>query len=63
MLTEVARRSGVEFVMPPREVARRGTALGRGLALERLVDPDSTASDHFEDLFSALVLSLTRPRA
>jgi AcrR family transcriptional regulator len=34
MLTELAARDGVEFVVPAKDVARSATALVRGLALE-----------------------------
>jgi AcrR family transcriptional regulator len=62
ILTEIADECGVEFVVPAREAARRGTALGRGLALERLLDPNSHADEMFEDLFSAMILGFTRPK-
>jgi AcrR family transcriptional regulator len=34
MLTELAARDGVEFVVPAKDIARSATALVRGLALE-----------------------------
>jgi AcrR family transcriptional regulator len=61
MLSELAARHRVRFVVPTREAARCGTALGRGIAVERLLAPDSTGAELFEDAFVALVLGLTRP--
>lgn len=61
ILSELAARHGVTFVVPAREAARCGTALGRGIALERLLEPDSTVAGLFADAFVALVLGFTRP--
>jgi AcrR family transcriptional regulator len=61
ILSELAARHRVQFVVPAREAARCGTALGRGIAVERLLEPDSTVAELFEDAFVALVLGLTRP--
>jgi len=61
ILSELAARHRVQFVIPAREVARYGTALGRGIALERLLEPDPTIAELFEDAFVALVLGFTSP--
>jgi len=62
LLTDLAERHAIEFVIPSVEVARSANALARGVALERLTDPDATIAEPFEDMFAALVLGLTRPR-
>lgn len=62
MLAEISARHDIEFVVPPREVARSANALGRGIALERLLHPESADAELFEDTFVALVTGLTRPR-
>jgi AcrR family transcriptional regulator len=61
LLSEQAERHGVEFLIPEREAARYGTALGRGIALERLLDPDFSTA-WFEDMFVRVVGGLVRPR-
>jgi AcrR family transcriptional regulator len=63
VLEELARRHGVEFAMPAREVVRGTGALGRGLALERLLDPGAPVGDLFEELFVAATLAVAKPRA
>jgi AcrR family transcriptional regulator len=63
IISELAARDGLEFVAPAREVARSAASLVRGLALERLLDPSSVSDQRLEELFSAHVLSFTRPRS
>lgn len=63
LITELAARDGLEFVVPVTEVARSAAALARGLAIERLLDPASVTEGRLEELFTAHVLSFTRPRA
>jgi AcrR family transcriptional regulator len=60
VLAELAAKHGVEFVVAPKEVARSASALGRGIALERLLDRENTSVELFGDMFVALVLGLTR---
>jgi AcrR family transcriptional regulator len=62
MLAELAARHDLEFAVPPGQVARTANALARGMALERLLDPDSIPARRFEDTFALLVLGHTRPR-
>jgi len=38
-------------------------ALSRGVGLERLVDPEATPLDRFEEMFMAYVTGAIRPRA
>jgi AcrR family transcriptional regulator len=63
IISELAARDGLDFVVPAKEVARSASSLVRGLALERLLDPTSVPDQRLEELFAAHVLSFTRPRA
>lgn len=60
-IAEQAAREGLEFVVPAKTVARSAAALARGLALERLLDPAAVPPEQFVELFTAHVLSFTRP--
>jgi AcrR family transcriptional regulator len=62
IISELAARDGLEFVVPAKEVARSASSLFRGLALERLLDPASVSDERLEELFVAHVLTFTRPR-
>jgi AcrR family transcriptional regulator len=62
LIAEMAAHDGLEFVMPARDVARSAASLARGLAIERMLDPASVPDDRFAELFTAHVLSFTRPR-
>jgi AcrR family transcriptional regulator len=59
LIEELARRHDVTFRVAPREVVRGTGALGRGLALERLLEPDAALGDLFEELFVAATLGVT----
>jgi AcrR family transcriptional regulator len=61
-LAQLAAQHDLEFAVPPRQVARSANALTRGVALERLLDPDAIPARRFEDMFAMLVLGHTRPR-
>jgi AcrR family transcriptional regulator len=61
LISEVARRQGRRFRVPPREVARAGGAVSRGFRLERLLDADGIAAEVFEDVFFSLMDALTEP--
>jgi AcrR family transcriptional regulator len=63
LVEEFARRWGVEFTIPAREVVRGTYALSRGMGLERLVDPEATPLAQFEEMFMAYVTGTIRPRA
>jgi AcrR family transcriptional regulator len=63
VIEEVARRHRATLALPARELARGTGALGRGLALERLLDPDVRVGDLFEGLFVAATLAVLRPTA
>jgi AcrR family transcriptional regulator len=56
VIEELARRHGVVFRIPAREVVRGTGALGRGLALERLLAPELPIGELFEELFVAATL-------
>jgi AcrR family transcriptional regulator len=62
LIEEFARRWGVEFTIPAREVVRGTYALSRGMGLERLVDPRATPLAQFEEMFLAYVKGTIRPR-
>ena len=55
---ELARRHGKTFRIAPRDVVRGTGALGRGLALERLVEPDAPLGSVYEELFVAATLGV-----
>jgi AcrR family transcriptional regulator len=61
LIEEFARRWGVEFAIPIREMVRGTYALSRGMGLERLVDPQVTPLAQFEEMFVAYVKGLMRP--
>jgi AcrR family transcriptional regulator len=63
LMSEIAAHDGLEFVVPAKEVARSAASLARGLAVERLLDPSAVPDARFQELFTAHVLSFTRPRA
>jgi AcrR family transcriptional regulator len=59
LVEELGRRHGRRFRIPPRHVVRGTGALGRGMALERLLDPDAAYADAYEELFVAATLGVT----
>ena len=63
LISEVAARDGLEFVVPSKEVARSAASLARGLAIERLLDPASVPDERYQELFTQHVLRFARPRA
>jgi AcrR family transcriptional regulator len=62
LVEEFARRRGVEFTIPAREVVRGTYALSRGMGLERLVNPKATPLAQFEEMFMAYAMGAIRPR-
>jgi AcrR family transcriptional regulator len=58
VVEELASRHGKRFRIAPRDVVRGTAALGRGLALERLVAPDAQLGDVYEELFVAATLGV-----
>jgi AcrR family transcriptional regulator len=58
LVEELALRHGRRFRIAPREVVRGTGALGRGFALERLLDPGASYADAYEELFVAATLGV-----
>lgn len=56
-LSGIARRFDVAWSREPRELVRSASAFARGMALERLLDPDAVAAEAFEEEFLAFVKS------
>lgn len=56
-ITRAAERFGVTWSREPRELVRSASAFARGMALERLLDPDTVAVEDFEEEFIAFVKS------
>jgi AcrR family transcriptional regulator len=59
LIAELGTRYGVEFSLPPKEIARGSNALARGLALDRLLGPGNVSNDVFEAMQAAFALGLT----
>ena len=57
ILSELSTRHGIEFRLPAREVGRGAAGLARGIALERLLDPQAAAE--FEEMFVSFVMGFT----
>lgn len=57
----IAERFGIAWSRPPRELVRAASAFARGMALERLLDPDAVAVQTFEEDFLRFVKSHVRP--
>lgn len=53
----LGERFGVTWSRPPRELVRSAQAFARGMALERLLDPDAVAVETFEEEFLHFVKS------
>ena len=60
-LAELADRFGVAWSRPPRELVRAASAFARGMALERLLDPEAVPAETFEEEFLLFVTSHLRP--
>ena len=58
LIDELASRHGVEYPIPTKEVARGSAALARGMALERLLNPEAVSADLFEQMHTAYVNGL-----
>src|SRR4051812_13195411 len=58
VIEQLTARHGIGTLIPPREIARATRALGRGLTLERLLDPEAAPETLMEDLFMKLTLAL-----
>jgi Transcriptional regulator len=60
LIEELGRRHRVDFSLPTKEIARGSAALARGMALERLLNPDAVSADLFDRVHTAYVNGLTR---
>jgi AcrR family transcriptional regulator len=56
-IAQLGERFGIVWSRPPRELVRSAQAFARGIALERLLDPDAVAAEDFEEEFLAFVKS------
>lgn len=62
LVEELARRHGMQLLVPAREIARGGGALTRGVRLERAIGlADDLTAEMFEEMFLAYVRGLMRP--
>jgi AcrR family transcriptional regulator len=59
LIDELASRRGLEFAIPSKEIARGSSALVRGIALDRLLDPEVVSAELFEQMHTAYVNGLT----
>jgi AcrR family transcriptional regulator len=59
LIEELAARHGARLKIPAREAARGTSALARGLALDRLLSPETVSSDLFEEMHVAYCNGLT----
>jgi AcrR family transcriptional regulator len=61
LIADLNARHGIEFTLPAKEVARASGALARGMAVERLVNPDSISVELFEEMHLALMTGFIKP--
>jgi AcrR family transcriptional regulator len=61
IIEDLGRRNGVEWALPPKEVARGSGALFRGLAVERLLDPEGVPIELVEEIHVAYMRGMERP--
>jgi AcrR family transcriptional regulator len=59
LIEELGKRHGATFSIPAREIARGSNALARGIALDRLLRPESVSGELFEEMHVAFVRGLT----
>lgn len=58
LIDELAERHGLEFAIPSKEIARGSSALARGIALDRLLDPEVVSPELFEQMHTAYINGL-----
>jgi AcrR family transcriptional regulator len=61
-MVDVAERTGVEFRLPRAQMVKVGSALMRGLLLQRLLDPQGVSRAFIEDVYVAFIEAMVRPR-
>jgi AcrR family transcriptional regulator len=59
LIDELASRHGVTLAIPAKEVARGSNALARGIALDRLLDPETVSAELFVEMHTAYCNGLT----
>lgn len=59
LIEELASRHGIAYTIPSRDVARGSSALLRGMAIERMLDPSATSVDALEQMHAAYMKGLT----
>jgi AcrR family transcriptional regulator len=64
-MVDMAERTGVEFRLPRAQMIKVGSALMRGLLLQRLLDPKGVSREFIEDVYVAFIeaMVMQRPRA
>ena len=61
VLEEAAAGLGETLLLPARDIVRAVIAMGRGVALERLVDPDGVPEELFETMLVLFLREATSP--
>jgi AcrR family transcriptional regulator len=56
-IAKLAERFDLTWSRPPRELVRYAQAFARGMAVERVLDPDAVAAEDFEEEFLTFVKS------
>jgi hypothetical protein len=62
-MLDMAERTGVEFRLPRAQMIKVGSALMRGLLLQRLLDPRGVPREFIEDVYVAFIEAMARPRS
>jgi AcrR family transcriptional regulator len=60
LIDELALRYGITYTISSRDAARGSSALLRGMAIERMLDPSATAGDALEEMHAAYMKGLTK---
>ncbi len=63
MLEDAAAEMGETLLIPPLDLSRAASAMGHGVALERLVDPDGVPEELLETMFAMFFREATAPGA
>jgi AcrR family transcriptional regulator len=60
LIEELASRHGVAYTIPTLDIARGSSALLRGMAIERMLDPSASSGDALEQMHTAYMKGLTK---
>jgi AcrR family transcriptional regulator len=60
VIQSLADRHGIQYVLPPKEIARGSGALARGMAIERRLNPDGVPDELFEEIHTAYMVGMTK---